>query len=695
MENAIARTSTASGGPITWSNGTLSIDGREVLTGLDPSRCQVTTTPDAVGGAWLAPTTDRPAASFIEIPLGRIARLRRFTSSHRRGPFWLKAHQGASESDVKTGTLWVLAETGDEEYLLMVALLCSNGSYFLDSQGTEVLAVGDTGDARVPLGDGPAVHVARGRDPYELLARTARVVARHTHPECEPVRATAPDFVDLFGWCTWDAFYHSVSPEKVREGLRSWAQIGLSPRLVILDDGWQSVTRTNSGEEALDALQPNAKFNHDLTPVVREAKANYGVRRFLVWHALLGYWGGVSPEALPDYRPRWIARNYGPGVLAALPYANVRNWGRWIGVPATDAAGHFFDDYHRLLAAQGVDGVKVDNQAALEGVSEGQGGRVATARAFRAALERSVNQHFAGRLINCMSCSPEHLYLSRSGVTRTSDDFWPNRPETHGGHVYLNAHTSLWFGHFTVPDWDMFQSLHPYGAFHAAARAISGGPVYVSDQPGKHDPVVLRPLVLADGTVLRADGPGRLTRDCLFVDPTRDPVLLKIFNTNGDCGVLGVFNAHPPGGEPQTMISGSVGPADIPSLTASHYAGYAFRRQRLWHCSRDSMSPWSLAPGEWEVISFAPVQRGVAVIGLAEKLNSTGALVMMRWVDDCQCEIELKESGLLLAWSEHAPKRVSSDGVDVPFHHHAETRRLTVPPTRSTRLMLSWPRPDA
>ena len=31
------------------------------------------------------------------------------------------------------------------------------------------------------------------------------------------------------------------------------------------------------------------------------------------------------------------------------------------------------------------------------------------------------------------------------------------------------------------PDWDMFQSAHPAAALHAAARAVSGGAVYVSD----------------------------------------------------------------------------------------------------------------------------------------------------------------------------------------------------------------------
>jgi len=33
----------------------------------------------------------------------------------------------------------------------------------------------------------------------------------------------------------------------------------------------------------------------------------------------------------------------------------------------------------------------------------------------------------------------------------------------------------------------MFQTVHDYSGFHAAARCVSGGPIYVTDVPGQHD----------------------------------------------------------------------------------------------------------------------------------------------------------------------------------------------------------------
>ena len=68
----------------------------------------------------------------------------------------------------------------------------------------------------------------------------------------------------------------------------------------------------------------------------------------------------------------------------------------------------------------------------------------------------------------------------------------------------------------------MFHSRHAAGLLHASARALSGGPVYVSDAPGAHDFELLQRVVLSDGRVLRAQLPARPTRDCLFSSPLHD-----------------------------------------------------------------------------------------------------------------------------------------------------------------------------
>ena len=130
-------------------------------------------------------------------------------------------------------------------------------------------------------------------------------------------------------------------------------------------------------------------------------------------------------------------------------------------------------------------------------------------------------------------------------MARASEDFFPTKPESHTVHLVNVAYNSLFIGEICLPDWDMFHSNHESAGLHAAARAIGGCPVYVSDKPGNHDPELLRKLVLPTGEVLRAQKPGRPTKDCLFVDVTSDKTsALKIWNENKFGGVVGAFNVQ-------------------------------------------------------------------------------------------------------------------------------------------------------
>ncbi len=649
---------------------------------------------DDSSGAFLHAESSEPAC-YIEIPLGRIADLKRFTSGYRVSPFWMKPALGTSASDVRPETQWLLAELSDGQFLFLAPLLDGATRFSFQGSRNGLVLVGETGDPLVATCGGVAIYVARGHDPYQLAASAARAISQHTASGRLRADKAVPDFVDDFGWCTWDAFYKEVSAEKVRAGLTSFAQGGVEPRFMILDDGWQSVRDGSAGEVRLSGLAPNERFNGDLSPLIRAAKNEFKIRRFLVWHALLGYWGGLDEHTLARYEPRTVARSFGPGILRQGPTWNVRPWGAALGVPSAEKAAAFFDDYHAALAAQGVDGVKVDNQAMLEAVSAGQGGRVALAQVFRTGLESAVRQHFDGRLINCMSCTTETAYLAAdSTVMRTSDDFYPQRPETHHAHAWINAHTSFWFGEFILPDWDMFQSAHPAGALHAASRAISGGPVYVSDKPGQHDFALLRKLVLSDGSVLRADHPGRPTRDTLFADPTSEPILLKIFNRNRDAGVVGLFNAnYHADASARRMIEGSTSPHDVEGLTGSGFAAFAHRANRVWRCVSDAPAVFSLAEGEWELVTYAPIEHDFAALGLADKLNSAGVITSRRWSDDGrECAIELRDGGSFIAWSARAPTSASLAGAPLAVQHDATTGRLAVavPAGGPRTLVLTW-----
>ncbi|WP_221031317.1 Sip1-related alpha-galactosidase [Actomonas aquatica] len=674
---------------------------RRMLPGLDVSDWKLH--PDACGtGVFLAPAVTPPhpaAAATATFALGPVAGLRRFTASFRCSPFWVRPTVGLDIAEVPPGTMWLLAETTADTYVLFVPLLGDHCAFTLQGDADGLSLHAETGDPAVPVAAEVGLFVASGPDPFALLHRAAEAVRRQQNLSPAPADLPVPDFVELFGWCTWDAFYHEVSPAKVLEGLRAFAAAGVSPRLLILDDGWQSIKTAPGGEKVLTDWQPNARFGHDLSALVQTSKTTFGISRFLVWHALTGYWGGVCPKALPACAPRRVPRTFSPALLVQDKTGELAKWGPAVNVPSAAAVADFFENYHHHLRAQGVDGVKVDNQAVLEGVASGLGGRVPLSRAYRRALAASAQRHFDGRVLHCMSCSPEGLYLGHASLMRTSDDFWPDRAASHGQHLYNNAHASLWWGEFIRPDWDMFQSGHPRGGFHAAARVLSGGPVYVSDSPGQHDAALLRQLVLSDGSVLRADGPGCLTRDLLFTDPTREPALLKIFNRVGDTGLLGVFNAQAPrDAQPAATaasparLTGTTGVDDVADLAGDAFVAYHARTRRLVPCDRHTRLEFDLAAGEWELITFAPVVDGCAVIGLADKLNSAAAVSSRRdTADGTITELNLRDGGEFLAWTPQPPAAVHCDGATVPFTHTTDGAVRAHLPTGAPRhVMLRW-----
>ncbi|KAG5188142.1 hypothetical protein JKP88DRAFT_178296 [Tribonema minus] len=322
-------------------------------------------------------------------------------------------------------------------------------------------------------------------------------------------------------------------------------------------------------------LRANHKFT-DLSATVQLAKTKYGVENFLVWHAVQGYWQGVDvdrPE-LASYKAQWrrlvvpegISERVGSTVLRRSAYMQ-RRYGFGLVPPETISA--FYQEYHGYLRAHGVDGVKVDAQSILSCLGEGQGGTVALTRASQAALAASVRAHFGGpAVIHCMCHDsamllqlPVHYPDGRGGggggggsgvrpIVRGSDDFYPRDPASHGTHIYANAFNALLLAYCgALQDWDMFQtSLGAVGAMHAAARAISGGPVYISDRPGEHDAALIRKMVLEDGSVPRARRSALPTLPSLFVDAQHDKSrpLLSIWNENPahGHGVVGVFNVY-------------------------------------------------------------------------------------------------------------------------------------------------------
>ncbi|PUZ61984.1 hypothetical protein GQ55_4G322100 [Panicum hallii var. hallii] len=559
------------------AGGTLSVGGRTVLSGVPAAvAASSAAAGGAVDGVFVGADLAEPASRHV-ISLGALRGVR-FMACFRSKLWWMSQRMGEQGGDVPHETQFLLAESRgaggeDAEAAYVVFLPLVEGAFRASLQGgagdaLELCVESGDDDTRAASFDRALFVGAAESDPFAAVA--GAVAGARSALKTFRVRAEKklPGIVDYFGWCTWDAFYQDVTQEGVEAGLRSLVAGGAPPKFVIIDDGWQSVgtDQPTPDDQAGEAKQPrlprltgireNSKFQNVDDPaagiktVVRAAKEEHGLKYVFVWHAITGYWGGVRPGAagMERYRSSMQFPRISPGVAENDP-GMTTDWitAQGVGLMHPRAVYRFYDEQHAYLAAAGVDGVKVDEQCILETLGAGHGGRAQLTRQYHQALDASVAKNFPENgIIACMSHNTDALYCSKqTAVVRASDDFFPRDPASHTIHIAAVAYNSVFLGEFMLPDWDMFHSLHPAGEYHGSARAISGGPVYVSDAPGKHDFELLKKIVLPDGSVLRARLPGRPTKDCLFTDPARDGVsLLKIWNMNKFTGVLGVYNCQ-------------------------------------------------------------------------------------------------------------------------------------------------------
>lgn len=490
----------------------------------------------------------------------------------------------------------------------------------------------------------------------------------------------------------------------------------------ILKQGlWNFFDSETDFARQLTGFQPNFKFEKhnqqgdiqgeeqvgSLKEMVHKLKNDLNVKNVYCWHALHGYWRGISSELgekigidVTQVYPK--ATNHLLKLDPQAEYDPPSLFGVGMITKEKDLKT-FYEHIHAPLVEAGIDGVKIDVQSGVTAAGSGVGGGPHVARLYTQAMEESVSKNFASQengainCINCMCHSTENLYRYQvTSVARASEDFFPHRPESHSVHLVNVAYNSLFLGEICLPDWDMFHSLHASAELHAAARSIGGCPVYVSDVPGQHNTTLLKKLVLPDGSVLRAQLPGRPTRDCLFADVGKDgTTALKVWNLNkAGLGVVGAFNVQGVAWnfnthenevlvETAPPVTASVKPFDVEPLRnqKGEFAVWEYKQRSLHRlASGDETIQVTLPHHDWGIFTIAPIQTTETIrwapIGLGDMMNSGGALKRIgqleqtlvkdetsqdSWRHTTTADISVRGPGRFVAYCQPAPSSIIID----------------------------------
>ena len=410
-----------------------------------------------------------------------------------------------------------------------------------------------------------------------------------------------PEFLKYLGWCSWDAFYKTIDEEKIRQKAQEFENKGVPVRWMLFDDGWMK-----DEDAMLCGFEPDKeKFPTGFDKLITDIKASGKVNWFGVWHAFGGYWAGVKPdtdlaEAEKDHL--YLTRN-----------------GRLVPDPKHGAG--FYQDWYQLLKAQQIDFVKVDGQGATPIYFKHDQPIAAAARGMNEQLE--IGTEIMGKnVINCMGMPMENI-LARpeTGISRNSDDFFPNREGGFAEHLLENAYNALYHNEIYHCDWDMFWTMHPDAEKHALLRAISGGPIYFSDRIGETNPDIVKRFCDEDGRLLLLKRSAKPTADCIFQDPTQSGIL-KIHNVGPYRkaqlgGVLAAFNLT------DTVQTTTISYKEVPEMTHNTACWvYNYFNRKIELLASDEKLKLTLQAGEYAYFLLLPKEEEEPDFGDLEKYVS-------------------------------------------------------------------------
>lgn len=575
----------------------------------------------------------------IRLGVGQITGLLGLLANSRHKDWWTRPHFDMDLRRLPPQTQSLLWRTGDGYgYLLPVCDPLCRTDLAGSKEGLEIqISTLESGHQQFQT---LAFIVGAGRNPYSLVSDTVRqgFISRNTGGMPRSGKKY-PEILEYLGWCSWDAFYSDVSEEGLADKAAELKAKGLPVRWFMIDDGW-----SDAKEMKLNSFNANSeKFPYGLGHAIRRLKDEYGISWVGVWHNIAGYWNGIDPE--------------GEVFKEFKEYLHETRKGKWIPSAEAGKGFAFWNEWHSRLQRQGADFVKVDNQSSLYSYYGEEQSIAKIAHSVHIGLEASVALHFNGCMINCMGMASENVWhRPMTSVSRSSNDFLPKIYNGFGEHALQNAYNSVYHGPFYWGDWDMFWTDHHDAVPHMVLRAVCGGPVYFSDRPDKTRPEIIWPLVYSDGRIIRCDGIGQPTEDCLTIDPMQTSTPLKLWNTAGGAGIAAAFHVF----NGDETVAGEIGPKDIPGLEGESFIVFDALRKTAHRLKADEVIPVRLAPLEAELYLIIPADGPFTAIGLADKLAATDAILGVESIAGA-IEVRIKDRGDFMFVSKRKPVQAFVD----------------------------------
>lgn len=529
-------------------------------------------------------------------------------------PHWCRPEFFATPAETPEKTQALLWQCADGTYGAILPLCASGFVCTLEGIDGELQLRMRTYENTTSECDTAVAVFGHSTAPYRLLADLAREAAALCDTKLRHERAY-PEIFEYLGWCSWDAMEIWVNEQDLLIKCQEFKDKGLPVRWAILDDMWadvdwiqklppftdHSISFPTMHQSRLHDLEADPeRFPQGLAHTISEMK-KFGLE-IGIWHPVTGYWSGLTEGSPAHEKLAPYVHKVGDRI-----YPDLRD---------ADKVYGFFSTWHQFLKDCGATFMKVDNQSFLRLTYTGVMPLGEAARNLHTGLDRSIEEHFDGALINCMGMANEDMFTRPlTAVSRCSGDFQPENRAWFARHVLQCAYNGLFQGQFFYNDWDMFWTDDTQALRNSVVHAVSGGPIYVSDKLDRTVADVLMPLCLADGRILRCDEVAVPTREWLCDDPTKGDRAFGLVNRADETVYYAAFNLN----SENNAVQGSFKPSELgfedDVILYEYFSGECRK------LSADERYEFTLADNDaTRLFSFTPYKGEPCVIGLAEKM---------------------------------------------------------------------------
>jgi len=555
---------------------------------------------------------------------------------------------------LKEGGLFLLVKMNSEKYLAVLPLASPLADCWLDADSTNiVMKLGHHGKDTVH-GDVPVFAWAYGQNPYEACNKVWDTALKSEHlTGVTKMREEKvyPEMFNYLGWCSWEQFHKNINEENMTKVIQDIEVSDIPVRYFLMDDGFfdnQSILLKPTFPNGLKAL----------TKLRKEDK----IKWMGLWHAFLGDNVGINA----------------PGNLGELTkqmYTTAGN--KLMPLPGDKkAADALFDYILSLSEKSGFDFVKVDFQThaltyysgsvhgrGLNGLPKNNENSVGNPVNAAITLTNSLQQTAEAKGLRMLNCNWHQtinlLYSGNSVVGRCSEDYKVGKLPKAKAHLYHSYAAIPWLGQIAWGDHDMFHSNDKFaGRMMAISKAMSGGPVYLSDDPNHFKNEYVTPLCYNDGKLLRPLAPACPLPEDLFIEMKDKNLYRAIAPLSNKAAAIVAYNFEDDSIKRQLTISATdykaasamiqpyPGEWKIPAEGVYLYDWYEQKGQLL----NEPFTAEMIGFGD-KLLIMTPVKNGWSVIGRPDKYLSATSYELMESTAE-KVTIKMEENGDLIIWKK-------------------------------------------